>query len=179
MGLNAGGGSSAQRSGQMSAGQRQAIYNQAMANVKLPGGDAYDAPEQKMLTGGDYDNLQGSLVQGYTAPLDYAKGRDIEMFNNSAGAKGIWSTGLALKGEQDINSGYAPQYAKAGADATNKRYDLQTTENAAGNAMNLETALQKYNATWRPQDYKAGVFSQTGGGTSTGRAENFNMGFQI
>lgn len=166
-----------QQSRSLTAGERQSIYNQAMSNINTPGANAYVAPTQKTLSRGDYGALQQSLTDGYTAPLDYAKGKDIQNFNNSAGAKGIWSSGLAVKGENDINQGYAGQYAKAGADATAKRYDLQSAENSQGNAMGLETALQRYNAAWRPADFRSGVWNGTGGTVSSGGSSS--MGFSI
>lgn len=105
---------------------------------------AYTDPgAAKTLTGGDYNALQDSLTKGYTAPLDAAKTTDIRNYNDSAAKRGVWSSGLALQGENDINKAYAPQYESAGAQATNKRYDLQSGENQNLNQYGLSTALME------------------------------------
>ena len=91
--------------------EQEAYYRQGLQNFgsAIPQ-DAYAAPEQQTLTGGDYTKLQDDMFTGFTAGLDHSKAQDLENFNNSAGSKGIWSSGLALKGEQDIPEGYNPAY---------------------------------------------------------------------
>jgi hypothetical protein len=145
---------------------------QAMGSNNM--GDSYKAPQTERLSV-DYDQLQGDVTKGYTAGLDYAKGQDVKNFNNSAGAKGIWSSGLAVKGEQDINAGYAPQYAKAGADATNQRYQLQTGDIAASNANKSNIADKQYESSWRPADYKAGIWNGTGGISSSSKGGGWSI----
>lgn len=153
---------------------------------------SYEAPSYvasaapKTLSGGDYEALQRAELQGNTAGLDYAKSKDLQNFNNSAGAKGIWSSGLALKGEGDIKAGYAPQYEKAGADATAQRYGLQSGENQAVNAFNQQesgarntfnanNAQQNYNSKWAPLNYLQGMWNGTGGAISNGSSGGFNF----
>lgn len=157
----------------VSAASRAETYDAAQSRLGSMGG-SYDAPQTERLSA-NYDQLQGDLTKGYTAGLDYAKGKDIQNFNNSAGAKGIWSSGLAVKGEQDINNGYNPAYAKAGADATNARYALQAGDIAAANANKMAVADKKYESSWRPADYRAGVWNGTGGVVSSSNTSGWSI----
>jgi hypothetical protein len=135
----------------------------------------------KGLSDGDYSKLQSDILRGTTSGLDYAKTRDLRDVNENAAKRGVWSSGLAIQSENDIKSGYAPQYEKAGADATSQRYALQTGDNAgentynltaagAANAANQTNAQNRFSSSWAPLNYLSGIYSGTAGnvgGTNT------------
>ena len=98
----------------------------------------YDPGEAKTLTGGDYNRLQNDILSGTTAGIDRAKYLDLQNTDSSAAKRGIWSSGLALKAANDVAERYAPQYAQAGANATQQRYALQSGENQAGHAGGMQ-----------------------------------------
>lgn len=149
----------------------------------------YQSPgEYKGIAEGDYQALQDALIKGYTAPLDAAKARDLESYNADAARRGVWSSGLALKGEGDIQEAYAPQYASAGGAATGQRYNLQTADltsrNAydlaaanAANAFNQSNVQNRFSAGWAPLNYLSGLWSGTGGqvGGSSTFGQSLNM----
>jgi hypothetical protein len=151
----------------------------------------YQAPgAYQKLANGDYDALQTSLLQGNTAGLDYAKANDTKNMNQDLSNRGIWSTGLAEQATKDLDAGYAPQYTKAGADATNARYSLQSADNAGANAYNLNAAQNAnnfnvtnannaYQSGWQPLEYLRnlwnGTSGQTSGSSSFGQGLEFNV----
>jgi len=205
MGGNASGGASSSESKPLNADERSAIFQGAMRDLSHtnPGyvkdgmltGPQYEAPTYtsapiQQISNGDLQSLQKTMTSGYTAPLDYAKAKDTQNFNNSAGAKGIWSSGLAVKGENDINAGYAPQYAQAGANATNAAFGLQNSQNQSVNALrqqdtnaqntfNLANASTANQSKWKPLDYLAGIWNGTGGQTSNSSSFNAGAGFTL
>lgn len=148
---------------------------------------SYQSPgEAKTLTGQDYDALQAALTSGYEAPLDYAKGQDVKSMNQDLANRGIWSSGLAEQATKDLDAVYAPQYAQAGANATNARYGLQSSEDQmlnqyalqnAGqqNTFNLANAGQTYQSQWAPLNYLQGIWNGTGGAISNGGSGGWNF----
>ena len=191
-----GGGESSGTSRPLSAGERQDIYTSAIQNLKntdqsiMPQG--YVAPSfasagpAKTINGGDYDKLQADMTAGYTAPIQQAKETDLRNYNSDAAKRGVWSSGLALQGENDINKAYAPQFANAGAQATNARYALQSGEDQNQNQYNLQqsgaqntfglaNAQQNYQSNWAPLNYLQGVWNGTGG--TIGSSSSMNMNF--
>ena len=67
----------------------------------------FQAPEYQGF--GDYDRLEENILSSRYAPLDRARDVAREDFNQSASDRGIWSSGLALEGEMDIDERFAPQ----------------------------------------------------------------------
>lgn len=183
----------------LTAEERSALYNGALRDISSTnlGVAGYKAPEYtgsgtaKTLTNGDYEQLQSALQSGYTSGLDYAKGKDLAATESNSAKRGIWSSGLAEQAVNDVNSSYAPQYAKAGADATNTRYNLQNNENQAvnsynqteankANTFNLTNAESQYTSNWQPLEYLKSLWSGTGGSNSSSSGNssswNANMG---
>ena len=168
--------SSGSTSRPLTAQERQDVYTAGMQNL---GADiptaTYQAPTQQRLTNGDYNKLQGDLLAGYTAPIDRAKSVDLKASDQAMADRGIYTSLNAIRANNDVNERYIPQYAAAGANATNKRYDLQTAENAAGNQMAMDNAKQVYESKWRPADYKAGLWNGTGGTISSGTSGGWSI----
>jgi hypothetical protein len=138
-----------------------------------------DPGAAKTLTGGDYEKLYNDVYGGSIAGLDYAKNKDYLGVNNDAAKRGIWSSGLAMQGENDVNNAYAPAYAKAGGDATSLVMGLKSGElknlndyalsdSAQKNSMNMENAMREYNAGWQPANYLKDIWNGSGGTVSSG-----------
>lgn len=212
IGGNSGGGNQSSRP--LNAAERSALYETSIKNLaqtspdyftQSTGADGnttyginapkYSAPSYvdpgtaQTISNGDYNKLQSDLTDGYTAPLDYAKAKDTQNMNDSMAARGLWSSGLADKAIlNNVDAVYAPQYAKAGADATNARYGLQSAENqmlnnyntqnsGAQNTFNLQNATATDSSNWAPLNYLQGLWNGTGGTISNGSQSNF--GFSI
>ena len=137
---------------------------------------------------GDYGKLQEILTKGNLAGLDYAKENDMRKVNDNAAKRGVWSSGLVMQDEKDLSNAYAPSYAKAGADATSQRYNLELSDlnaknnynlNAAKSANDFNTAQQgqKYTAGWAPLNYLANTWNGTTGQVSG--SNSFGQGISI
>lgn len=203
-----GGGASGSdsKSKPLTAAQRTELFKGGLANIASAsdavvsngkGGytlnvPSYEAPnyvsagDAKTLTDGDYAALQDSLLKGTTAGLDYAKAKDVTNSDANAAKRGIWSSGLAMQAQNDINNAYSSAYEKAGADATSQRYSLQANElnnlnnynqtsAAAENANAMENANRAYNSAWQPANYLRDLYNQTGGTISSGSSSGFNF----
>ena len=166
------------------------------ASKKLMGLGSYDAPQTydpgaaKTLTNGDYNKLQSDLLAGNTAGLDRAKSLDLQNTDSAAAKRGIWSSGLAMKAANDVSERYAPQYAAAGANATQQRYNLQSGDNQAANtyAANRSQLMaqqaqansqNQYNAKWAPYNFLKDTYNGTGGTISNGSSSGWNANFSI
>ena len=160
--------------------EQESYYNRALQNIgsSLPQ-DVYAAPEQQTLTGGDYTKLQDDTFKGFTAGLDHSKAQDLENFNNSAGSKGIWSSGLALKGEQDINEGYNPAYAAAGADATQATMGAKQNELAQGNQMSMTNAALLDASKWKKADFLSNLWTAGKGSNSQSSGSSWNAKIEV
>lgn len=141
-----------------------------------------NAGAARVLNNGDYNKLQGDVLAGNTAGLDYAKNKDLKEADNDAAKRGVWSSGLVLQSKKDIDSAYAPAYAKAGGDATSQRYALETADLAAQNnrdatnaAFTADQKNKQYESKWRPADYLAGVWNGTGGTVSSGTSGGWSI----
>lgn len=135
----------------------------------------------KGLSGGDYEKLQRDVLAGNTAGLDYAKERDLKSFNDTAAKRGVWSSGLAVQGENDVNHGYVPAYAKAGGDATAMRYALESGDlnnlnqfNTSRDNFNMNNANMKYTSGWAPAQYLADLWKSTNGQNSASKSDSWN-----
>lgn len=177
MSLSGGKQKSSSSTTQLTPQEQEAYYKQGLQNFgsAIPQ-DAYVAPEQQTLTGGDYTKLQDDMFKGYTAGLDYSKGRDLENFNNSAGAKGIWSSGLALKGEQDITEGYNPAYAAAGGQATQAALGAKQNELSQGNQMAMTNAALLDASKWKKADFLSNLWQAGKGSNSKSSGSGWNAG---
>lgn len=149
-----------------------------------PGGinfPLYQTPEYQ--TPGNYKTFDtnspaySNILKGYTDPLDAAKATDIRNANESAAKRGVWSSGLALQGENDINKAYAPQYSAAGGAATTSQLGQLAAENTynqaatnAANAFNQQNAQNTFSSGWAPLNYLSSLWGGTAGnvgGTNT------------
>jgi len=152
----------------VTAEDRQKTYEYAVNNLwgVIPKTN-YEAYKPQTITGGDYGKLQNDLLSGYTAAIDRAKSQDSERLDSDLAKRGIWSSGLAVRAQNDLDERYIPQYASAGANATQARYGLQTQEMTNVNALNSAEKDRVYQSQWRPADYLAGIWNGTGGVVSS------------
>ena len=137
--------------------------------------EGYTAVAPQTLTGGDYNRLQDDVLSGYTAGIDRAKAIDSERLDADLAKRGIWSSGLAVRAQNDLTERYAPQYTAAGGQATQARYGLQSQELGAANMMNASEADKVYQSKWRPAEYLAGLWNGTGGAMSSGSGSGWNF----
>lgn len=133
----------------------------------------FQAPEYQGF--GDYDQLEENILSSRYAPIDRARDMAREDFNQSASDRGIWSSGLALEGEMDIDERFAPQYSAAGADAAVQRYGMEAQDLAQQNQYGLSAADMEYQSRWRPADYLSGIWNQTGGTISSGSSGGWSI----
>jgi len=180
-------------------GGTPAVYDD-QGNVVTPGsGTSYslNAPQYvaptyqsagtpQQISGGDLQQMQKDMTAGYTAPLDAAKATDITNENSDLAKRGIWSSGLAEQAMGDINKQYAPQYAQAGANATNAAYGLSNSQNQSVNSLaqqnansannfNITNAAQQNASNWAPLNYLQGLWNGTGGQTSSSNSFSFGL----
>lgn len=94
------------------------------------------APAQT-LTGGDYDRLERQLAQGALNGLWANKGEDLRQMNESLNRRGIYSSGIAARAENDLNSKYADTLQQALSNAAVSRYGMQANELSGLNNYNL------------------------------------------
>jgi hypothetical protein len=191
-----GGSSGDSSSAPLNATQRSDLYNSALSDIGGTGSSimpqGYTAPtyasarSPQMIQGGNLNTMQKQMTAGYTAPLDSAKATDLKNYNSDAAKRGVWSSGLALQGENDINKAYAPQYANAGAQATNATMGIENSQLQAANSLNqqnagaqntfnLANAQQGYQSNWAPLNYLQGIWNGTGG--TIGSGSNMSMNF--
>lgn len=208
----------------LTASQRSDIYNGALSDisssfptmVKANGDGSYNlnsptyqaptyanagyqgAGAAQQIDGGDINKMQAGMTSGYTAGLDYAKQQDVSKENSTLAGRGIWSSGLADKAIQDVNSSYAGQYATAGANATNAAYNLANSQNQgvntyntqnaatantlaqqnanAQNTFNLNNATNTQSSAWAPLTYLEGLWNGTGGQTGSSSSNSSSLG---
>ena len=95
------------------------------------------AGDYKSLNDGDWEALQKSIYDASVAGL----GRQEELAransNQSMSNRGIWSSGIAERAQNDITGQLGAAYEQAGANAANQRYSLQNGDNQAYNQYNL------------------------------------------
>jgi hypothetical protein len=136
----------------------------------------YDAPEYQALEGGDYDALERNIITSRTAPLDEAWRKSRETINQDAADRGLWSSGVPIKNEQDFYAqNFIPAYQQAGADAAVQRYGMQQQDLQNRNSANMENAQREYEAPWRFLDYGQGLYNQTGGVLSSGGSSGWSI----
>jgi hypothetical protein len=148
--------------------------------------DYADPGAAQTLTGGDYDKLQADVLKGSLAGLDYSKNVATQGVNRDAAKRGIWSSGLAMQGEKDVENAYAPSYAKAGGDATSLVMGLKSGElknlndyalsnSGMKNSFGMENANRTYNAAWQPANFLKDAWNGTQGTISSGSGGGWNF----
>jgi hypothetical protein len=136
----------------------------------------YTAPEYKALNNGDYNALEQNIIQSRTAPLDEAWRKSRETINQDAADRGLWSSGVPIKNEQDFYAqNFLPAYQQAGADAAVQRYTMQQQDLQNQNSANMENAQRQYESPWRFLDYGQGLYNQTGGVVSSGGSSGWSI----
>ena len=136
-------------------------------NSPMFDGTGYEASPYQSLSDGDYSALEASIRDSRTAPLDRQKSLDSKNLDQGLSDRGVWSSGLAVSAQNDLNERYAPQYAAAGADAATQRYGLQANELQGKNTYNATQDKAKTDAKWRPLDYLQGNWTGNGGTVSS------------
>lgn len=193
--MGSSGSSGSTASSSLTASQRAELYDAAMNRLgqTIPA-NPYRAPEYvsqggaKTLSQGDYSRLEDSLLGSRNAQLDRAKSLDTEKLNQSMADRGLYTSGVALAAQNDLNETYAPQYLQAAADATAQRYGLQANENnmvndyntkadAAANTFNTNKANAIYSNSWDIPNYLKDVWSGTQGSYSI--SNNGSSGWSI
>lgn len=157
----------------VSPAQRLETYQKGMSAIN-PTFAKYNAPNTERLAV-NYNQLQNDLATGYEAPIRRAQTVDLQAADQAMADRGIYTSLNALRARNDVNERYIPQYAQAGANATNSRMQLQEGDIAAQNAIAMENANRLYESKWRPEDYKAGVWNGTGGVVSTGTSGGWSI----
>lgn len=163
--------------------ERTAIYNAGITGINsgvsgMPFSQ-YSGIAPNTLSGGDYNALQQAIFDSSTAGLDkYSRDRS-EALDADLAKRGIWSSGLAVRSQNDLAGELSGSWAKAGADAAAQRYGLQANELQATNAFRADQADKEYQSKWRPLDYLQGLWNGTGGTISSssggGGGWNFNI----
>jgi hypothetical protein len=98
------------------------------ADVNMQQAQMYDPGAAQTLTGGDYNRLEQQLAQSRLAGLGTQRQLDTEAMNQSLADRGIWSSGIAARAENDLSGKYADIQDRALAEAANQRYALQAQE---------------------------------------------------
>lgn len=204
--MGGGGNSSSSSSRPLTGPQRSQIYQSALADFAGSAPDLfssngkgyqvnvpeYEAPTYSsagnplQIAGGDLNALQQQMTSGYTSGLDYSKAKDETRANADLARRGVWSSGIAEKAIQDVDASYAPQYAKAGADATNAAFNLQNSQNQSinqlnqqaansENTFNLANASAENQSQWAPLNFLQGIWNGTGGAISNGSSGGFSF----
>lgn len=167
--------SSSQYSMPLTAKQMAARYQTALDNIN-PTYTSYNAPTYQGLSGGDYDALEQSLYGSQATALDKAWANRSEQMNQSMADRGLWASGQVDKALNDTYSDeFLPQYQQAAQSAAAQRYQLQASDLASQNAFNQANAQQEYESGWRPLDYKAGLWNNTGGVISSGSSSGWSI----
>lgn len=166
-----GSNSSQQSSRPLTAGERLDAYQTGVNAINATdrsnlGGD-YVAPEFERLGEGDYARLGAGLNAGTERQQNLAL-RDSDQ---DAADRGIYTSLNALRLNNDVRERYAPQFAAN--DAT--LMQMKAGDVTAANAAAMENAGRKYDASWRPADYLAGIYNNTGGAVSSGKTSGWSI----
>lgn len=162
---------SSQSSRPLTADERRAAYDAGVSAINNTdttrfGGD-YVAPTYERLGEGDYARLGAGLNAGTERQQDLA----LRGSNQDAADRGIYTSLNALRLNNDVRERYAPVFA--GNDAT--LMQMKAGDVAGANAAAMENAGRKYDASWRPADYLAGIYNNTGGAVSSGKTSGWSI----
>ncbi len=131
------------------------------------GGESYVAPKYERLGEGDYATVREGLNAGVTRQQQLA----LEANDQAMADRGIYSSLNALRSNASVREGYAPQFAANDATVV----QMKAQDIAGANAAAQDAAKQKYEASWRPADYKAGLWNGTGGVISSGSSGGWSI----
>jgi hypothetical protein len=131
------------------------------------GGEGYNAPVYERLGEGDYRRVSEGLNAGTTRQQQLA----LEANDQAMADRGIYSSLNALRSNASVREGYAPQFAANDAAVV----QMKAQDIAGANAAAQDAAKQKYEASWRPADYKAGLWNGTGGVISSGSSGGWSI----
>lgn len=145
----------------------QAGQGAIQADNSMYGGSGYVAPRQERLGEGDYAQLRAGLE----APIRRREGQALQDTDQAMADRGIYTSLNALRARNDTAERFDPQYTEAGAATT----QMKAADIAAANAAAMENANRKYEASWRPADYKAGLWNGTGGVISSGTSGGWSI----
>lgn len=153
----------------VSAEDRLKTYNagwNALGGDSAMGGD-YQTPTYERLGEGDYDRVKAGLDAGTERQQSLAlKANDQEMAD-----RGIYTSLNALRSNDTTRETYAPQFAANDATVV----QMKAQDLAGANAAAQDAAKHKYEASWRPADYKAGLWNGTGGVISSGSSGGWSI----
>ena len=131
------------------------------------GGASYQAPAYERLGEGDYARVNAGLNAG----TDRQQTLALKQNNQAMSDRGIYTSLNALRSNDNTRETYAPQFAAN--DATTMQMKAQDI--AGANANKAKTADQQYESSWRPADYKAGLWNGTGGVVSSGGTSGWSI----
>jgi hypothetical protein len=131
------------------------------------GGEGYAVPAYERLGEGDY----GRVSAGLNAGTERQQGLALKANDQAMADRGIYTSLNALRSNDSTREAYAPQFAAN--DATVMQMKAQDI--AGANAAAQDAAKQKYEASWRPADYKAGLWNGTGGVISSGTSGGWSI----
>ena len=160
---------STSNSAPVSAADRLKSYNagwDAMGgNQQLGGAD--QAPTTERLGEGDYAKVQAGLE----APIQRQQDLALKQNDQAMSDRGIYTSLNALRSNDSTRETYAPQFAGTGVALAN----LKAGDIAATNTANMENANRQYESSWRPADYRAGLWNGTGGTISSGSSGGWSI----
>lgn len=130
-------------------------------------GAAYQVPTYERLGEGDYARVNAGLNAG----TERQQGLALKANDQAMSDRGIYTSLNALRSNDSIREAYAPQFAAN--DATTMQMKAQDL--AGVNTAAMENANRKYESSWRPADYKAGLWNGTGGVVSSGGTSGWSV----
>lgn len=95
------------------------------------------AGDYRSLNDADWEALQKSIYDASVAGLGRQEELARAASNQSMSNRGIWSSGIAERAQNDITGQLGAAYEQAGANAATQRYNLQNSDNQAYNQYNL------------------------------------------
>lgn len=101
--------------------------------------------DYQRLSDGDYEALQKSLYEGAIAGLTNQEKTWREQSDQGMANRGIWSSGIAERSQNDISEKLAPMYTQAGANAAATRYGMEQADNQGASNYNLQSAGMENN----------------------------------
>lgn len=94
-------------------------------------------PAIERLGNADWDRLEQQIVASRTAPLKQYESEARSAADEDLARRGIWSSGIAARNQNDITDSLSKYYTQAGADAATQRYGAQQADINAFNQLNL------------------------------------------
>jgi|LGOV01.1.fsa_nt_gb hypothetical protein len=179
-----GGGSNSSKSSSrpLNARERKDIFNTGISSVQeatpwLQSQNLdYQAPEMQRLAGGDYDQLEQSLLGSQTSMLDSQWANRKDSINQDMADRGLYASGIGAQAENEIfASDFLPAYQQAAAGATAQRYGMESQDNAMANQMAMSNAGQDFASQWAPYEYLMGLYNNTGGTISSSKSGGWNF----